>query len=362
MKILDRYILGKFLLSFTFIVILMSLLTVVVDFAEKVEDFTEEDGPTTQAVIFDYYFNFVPYITSLLIPLYSLIAVIYFTSRLAANSEIIAIIGSGVNFYRILMPYMLGAFIIASLHFYANHYIFPVSNKTRTQFENTYIWKHNFQGPTDNIHLFADKNEEMYIKHYNRGDSSGSVFSLMRYDSSGKERIFTLTATRIKLVESPNKWRLFNYYIRYVDGIKEKIVRGNNLDTILRLTSSDLSKRDNLKDAMTSPQLKKYIQEEKAKGSGMIIPFQVELYRRTADPFSIFVLTLIGVSVASRKMRGGMGWHLVIGMIVSALYIFMGKFSMTFSTHGGLPPIIGAWVPNILFIGVGLYMLSKAQK
>ena len=362
MKILDRYILGKYLISFTFIVILMSLLTVVVDFAEKVEDFMQPTGPTTYEIIFDYYLNFVPYITSLLIPLYALIAVIYFTSRLAANSEIIAIIGSGVNFYRILYPYVLEAFIIASLHFYANHYIFPISNKTRTQFENTYIWKHNFQGPTDNIHLFASKNEEMYLQHYNRKDSTGRMFSLMRYDSTGLERPFTLTAQRIKLLEYPNKWRLTSYHIRYVDGIKERLVTGNQLDTFLRLTNKDLSKRDNLKDAMTTPELKAYIQEELSKGTGLVLPFRVELYRRTADPFSIFVLTLIGVSVASRKMRGGMGWHLVLGMIVSALYIFMGKFSMTFSTHGGLPPIIGAWVPNLLFIGVAIYMLLRAQK
>jgi lipopolysaccharide export system permease protein len=362
LTILDKYILKKFLSTFFFIVILMAMLAVVIDFAEKIEDFAKPDGPGTRAIVVEYYLNFMPYITSLLFPLYALISVIYFTSRMAANSEIIAIIGNGINFYRLLYPYLLGAFFIAGIHFYANHYVFPLSNKTRTRFENTYIWKHNFQGSTDNIHIFSGKNEEIYIQHYSRSDSSGTNFSLMRYDSNGLERPFVLNAQRIKLVKYPNTWRIFNYNIRYVNGMKERMVKGGQLDTLLNLKSADLAKRDNLKDAMSSKELVKYISDEKAKGSGMIVPFQVEYHRRTADPFSIIVLTIIGLSISSRKMRGGMGWHLVLGMIISALYIFMGKFSMTFSTHAGLPPIIGAWVPNIIFSFVAVYMLLKAQK
>jgi lipopolysaccharide export system permease protein len=362
LKILDRYILKKFLGTFFFIVILMGLLAVVVDFAEKIEDFAKPDGPAASKIALEYYLNFMPYITSLLFPLYALIAVIYFTSRMAANSEIIAIIGNGINFYRLLYPYLIGAFVIAGIHFYANHYIFPISNKYRTQFENTYVYKHNFQGPTDNIHLFSGKNEEIYMQHYSRSDSTGTNFSLMRYDDTGLNRPFILNAQRIKLIEHPNKWRLFNYNIRYVNGLDEKLVKGSQMDTVLNLKNADMAKRDNMKDAMLSKDLLKYIAEEKSKGSGMTVPFQVEYYRRSADPFSIIVLTIIGLSISSRKMRGGMGWHLVLGMIISALYIFMGKFSMTFSTHAGLPPIIGAWVPNIIFSVVAVYMLFKAQK
>jgi lipopolysaccharide export system permease protein len=155
---------------------------------------------------------------------------------------------------------------------------------------------------------------------------------------------------------------MFNYNIRYVNGINEKIVKGSQMDTVINLKSADLAIRDNLKDAMSSGELVKYVKEEKSKGSGMVVPFQVEYYRRTADPFSIIVLTIIGLAISSRKMRGGMGWHLVLGMLISALYIFMGKFSMTFSTHAGLPPFIGAWVPNIIFSVVAIYLLLKAQK
>lgn len=362
LKILDRYILKKFLGSFFFIVILMAMLAVVVDFAEKIEDFAKPDGPKYSEIIFDYYLNFMPYITSLLFPLYALIAVIYFTSRLAANSEIIAMIGNGINFYRLLYPYLIGACIIAGIHFLANHFVFPMANKSRTKFENTYIWKHNFQGPTDNIHLFSGKNEEIYIQHYSRSDSTGHNFSLTRYDNTGLNRNFILDAQRVKLIKYPNTWRIFNYNIRYVNGINERLVKGSQMDTTINLKSADLAKRDNMKDAMSSKELVKYVAEEKSKGSGMVVPFQVEYYRRTADPFSIIVLTIIGLSISSRKMRGGMGWHLVLGMLISALYIFMGKFSMTFSTHAGLPPIIGAWVPNIIFGIVAIYMLFKAQK
>lgn len=362
LTILDKYILKKYLSTFFFIVILMGMLAVVVDFAEKVEDFTKPDSPSAKAIIFDYYLNFMPYITSLLFPLYALIAVIYFTSRMAANSEIIAIIGNGINFYRLLYPYMLGAVFIAGIHLYANHYIFPLANKTRTKFENIYIWKHNYQGTTDNIHLFSSKNEEIYIHHYSRNDSTGSDFSLMRYDSTGLQRPFILNAQRIKLIKYPNTWRLFNYHIRHVNGMKEKLVKGNQMDTVLNLKSADLAKRDNWKDGMLSTELVRYIAEEKAKGSGLIVPYLVEYYRRSADPFSILVLTIIGLAISSRKMRGGMGWHLVLGMIISALYIFMGKFSMTFSTHAGFPPLVGAWVPNIIFTIVAIYMLLKAQK
>jgi lipopolysaccharide export system permease protein len=271
-------------------------------------------------------------------------------------------IGNGINFYRLLYPYLIGACIIAGIHFLANHFVFPMANKSRTKFENTYIWKHNFQGPTDNIHLFSGKNEEIYIQHYSRSDSTGHNFSLTRYDNTGLNRNFILDAQRVKLIKYPNTWRIFNYNIRYVNGINERLVKGSQMDTTINLKSADLAKRDNMKDAMSSKELVKYVAEEKSKGSGMVVPFQVEYYRRTADPFSIIVLTIIGLSISSRKMRGGMGWHLVLGMLISALYIFMGKFSMTFSTHAGLPPIIGAWVPNIIFGIVAIYMLFKAQK
>jgi lipopolysaccharide export system permease protein len=360
--IIDRYILKKYLSTFFFIILLMAMLAVVIDFAEKVEDFTKVDSPKVSEIVWDYYMNFMPYITSLLFPLYALIAVIYFTSRLANQSEIIAMIGNGIHFYRLLVPYLSGAIFIALIHLLANHYIFPAANKKRTEFENTYIWKYNFQGNTENVHINLSETEEIYIQHYNRGDSTGMNFSLVKYDSQGIQRPYVLQAAKIQLIQYPNLWRIYNFHTRYVDGMKETILKGETKDTILNFTSADLSRRDNWKDAMSSPALLAYVAAEQAKGKGNVVPFLVEYHRRNADPFSILVLTIIGLSVSSRKMRGGMGWHLVIGMLISALYIFMGKFSMTFSTHAGLPPFIGAWMPNIIFSIVAIWMLFNAKK
>lgn len=365
MKILDKYILKRYLGSFFFIILLFSMLSVIVDFSEKVEDFMEEDGPTKYQVVMDYYVNFIPFINSLLFPLYNLIAVVFFTSRLANNSEFIAMIGNGVSFYRLLVPYLMGASLIAGIHFYGNHYLFPESNKTRVAFENKYIWKHNFDGPTENIHLLLSPYEEVYMQYFNRHDSMGHQLCWIHYDSSQLKRPTTLFARHIKLIEKPNKWRITGYRIREINGLDETLTVSDPqayMDTVLSFGIEDLIKRDNLREAMTTNELIHYINREKARGSGATMRFEVERYRRSADPFTILVLTIIGLAIASRKMRGGMAWHLVIGILISGLYIFMTKFSTTFSTNGGLPPIIGVWIPNIIFSFLAFLMLLRAQK
>lgn len=342
------------------------MLSVVVDAAEKINDFLAEDGPTFYQVIFEYYLNFIPFLNSLIFPLYNLIAVVFFTSRLAANSEFIAMIGNGVNHYRLLVPYFIGAFIIAGVHFYGNHNLIPKSNKTRTTFENTYIYKHNFVGNSGNFHAAASPYEEFYLQGFNRYDSTGSQFAWIKHDSSGLKRISVWTATKISLLKAPNRWRLSGIKKREkVSAYKDEVTLMPPqmfVDTTIDFYVTDLVKRDNHKDNMTTNELIVYINKQKAKGTGGTLVFEVERYRRSADPFSIFILTLIGFSIASRKMRGGMAWHLVIGFGLSGIYIFMTKFSTTFSTNGGLSPIIGVWTPNIFFTGVALWMLFRAQK
>ena len=363
LKILDRYILARYLGSFFFIVLLFSMLAVVIDFSDKIEDFIAKDGPSRYEIIFDYYLNFIPHINGLLFPLYTLIAVIFFTSRMAGLSEFIAMIGNGVNFYRLLWPYFLGACVITVLHWFGNHYLFPQSNRTRVEFENTYVWKHNFEGPSENIHLFINPGEEVYIQYYNRRDSSGRQFILTQYDSTRTRRLRSIVAKRIELIESPNTWRLRNYYIRETEGIRENLHFGEQMDTVLtNLKTLDLVRRDNLKDAMTTDEIVEFINEEQAKGKGVPLSFAVERYRRSADPFTSFVLTFIGFAVASRKMRGGMGWHLVIGVGLGGIYIFMTKFSATFAINGGFPPLLAVWIPNILFGLVAAFLIAKAQK
>lgn len=363
LTILDRYILRRYLGTFFFMILLLAMLAAVIDFSEKVDDFTDPKGPEISETIFDYYLNFIPFIISLLFPLCALISVIFFTSRLAGQSEIIAMIGGGTSFYRLLRPYMIGAAVIAGLHFVGNHYLFPASNKVRTQFENTYIWKHNFQGPTDNIHLFLTPNSELYIKQFQRRDSVGRSVMLIDYDDSTRTQIVRVTSARqLSLKQAPNLWQLRDYKVRLVEGMNERLYSGRELDTILSLEMSDLVRRDNFKECMNTPELKEFIDKQIRRGSAVSIPFQVELHRRTAYPFSIFILTLIGVSVAARKTRGGMGWHLVLGMGLSALYIFALQFTTTFSTNAGFAPWLGAWLPNMLFAGVAAFLMFRAQK
>ena len=341
------------------------MLCVVIDGAEKVNDFLDPDGPTWMQVV-EYYANFVPFINGLIFPLYNLIAVVFFTARLAANSEFVAMIGNGINHYRLLVPYLLGASIIAGIHFYGNHYVIPRSNAERTLFENTYIYKHNFVGNTNHFHAAASPYEEYYLQGFNRYDSSGSQFAWIWHDSSRLRRTAVLTAIKIRLLEPPNRWRLSGIRMREhnMPGADEITVFPPQqfIDTTLGFYIDDLIKRDNDKDNMTTDDLIAYINKQKAKGTGGTLVFEVERYRRSADPFSIFVLTLIGFSIASRKMRGGMAWHLVVGFGLSAVYIFLTKFSTTFSIKGGLPPIWGVWLPNLLYVGIALIMLFRAQK
>lgn len=360
-KKLDWYLFKRYILTFLFIVLILSMISIVVDISQKLDDYTSEDGPSYSAIT-QYYLVFIPFINSLLIPLNALIAVIFFTSRLAARSEIIAIIGSGISYWRMLRPYMVGAAIIAVLHFLGNHYLFPIANKSRVDFENTYIWKSNYKDRSNNIHMFLDDSTEIYMQHFRVKGKVGSKFSLMRYDENRRPAM--LTATQIRFKEAPHTWTLEDYRIRRFNGLEEELLRFPNekKDTVLRFSPDDLVVRDNLKETMTTPELKEYIEQRRKRGMGDLSTYIVERYRRSADAFTIFILTLIGVSVASRKTRGGTGLNIAIGLVTGAMYIFMGRFSLTFSINGGLAPIVGAWIPNILFTFVALYFLKKAQK
>jgi lipopolysaccharide export system permease protein len=361
LKILDRYFLSRYLGTFFFILLLFAMLAIVVDLSQKLEDFTAKDGPTLAQTVMMYYANFVPYIIGLLIPIYTLITVIFFTSRMAAQSEIIAMTGNGINFYRLLWPYFLGAMIISTLHFFGNHYLFPQANKVRVDFENTYIWKHNFDSPSDNIHLFTSRSEEIYVQHFNRRDSTGRNFMLSRYDSSGVRRPYILQAKRLEFLGQENRWRLRDCFIRETEGMTERVRKVPQIDTTLLLKTTDLVRRDNLKEAMTSPELGQFIADEYRKGSGAMRNFEIEYHRRSADAFTNLILTLIGFSVASRKVRGGMGWNLVVGILIGAVYVFMSKFSAVFATNGGLNPSVAVWIPNLLFSVIGVFLLFRAQ-
>lgn len=359
LKTIDRYIIRKYLSTFFFLALIFSLIAIVIDFSEKIDDYLEDDIPIS-GMIWDYYLNYIPYINGLLWPLFSLIAVIFFTSRMAYNSEIISVFNAGASFFRMMVPYLFSAFVVAGIHFIGNHYIIPQGNKDRIDFENTYIWKHNYENKSKHIHLFLNETDKLYFRRFQIKDSTGIDMTLEKM-VNGK-LVSKLTAKQAAWNSKKECWTLKNYRIRNIGPIKEQLIQGTKLDTVLAVVPGDLARRDNLKETMTTSELIEYINSEKKRGVGNVQKFEVERYRRSADPFSIIILTIIGMAVASRKVRGGMGLHLALGAALGGAFIFLSKFSTTFSINAGLPPEIGVWVPNIIFTVITLFLILKAQK
>ena len=358
MKKLDWYILKKFLGTFFFIIGLLIGITVVIDISEKVDNLVESEA-TLGYIITGYYFNFIPYITALLAPFFVLVAVIFFTSQLASRSEIIAILNSGTSFYRMLYPYFVGALILAAGLWISNNWLVPSANQERLAFERDYIYKRNFSIRV-NFHRCVAPGTFIYVENYNPDDHTGYKFSLDRFVNDSL--VYKLRSEKIEWVDSIQKWRLYNFYIRKRNGNEDIITKVLQADSIFPFTSQEFSLKQGNKEEMTSAELRKHIQYMRSQGLSDIEFYEVEYHRRTASAFSIFILTLIGVSVASRKMRGGLGWHLVLGIGLSALYEIVMKFSITFSTNSSLPAIIGVWIPNLIFAAIAVYLLAKAPK
>ena len=362
MKKLDKYIFNKYITTFLFVVLIFTLIAVVIDFSEKVENFVEEDC-TIGEIIVDYYLGFIPYINSLLLPLYALIAVIFFTSRLANNSEIISILNAGVSFNRLLRPYMIAALLIAGFHFIANHFIVPRGNKSRLDFEHKYIWKHSDRGKNNKVHMFLEDDKKIYIRYFNKKEKVAHDFRIENFSPEGKLLSY-LEAKECRWEKDLKKWRLKNYKIRSFDEMNETFYTDKNtpIDTVLNLIPEDFVRFTNQKEMLVSPELTKFIEAEKDRGLSNTKLFEIEFHRRTSEPVTILILTLIGVAVAARKVRGGMGLHLAIGIGVGAIFIFLSKFSVTFAANSNFPTILGVWIPNIIFGTIGLFLAANAQK
>ena len=361
MKLLDRYILRKFFASFFFTVLVFSLVAIIIDFSQNVEEFIDEQLPAWQ-VIKEFYLPFTVWINGLLWPMFALISVIFFTSRMAFNSEIISILNAGVSLRRLARPYLVGAGILALLHLFANHYVIPHSNKTRLNFYHAYIHKESDKGKTRDIHMFISPDTKIFVKDYFKRDSMGRNFRMEHFENN--ELRWMLTAEKLKWIAAPNKWELTNYEIRTFDGLKETLVMKprEKLDTTIALTPSDFVRYDDTKEMIPTNRLQAFITEEKLRGMGNTRIYEIELYRRTADPVTVLIVTLIGMAMASRKVRGGMGLHLALGIIIGALFVFIARFSITFATNEALHPMLGVWLPNIVFGMVAAFLFMKAQK
>lgn len=361
MRRIDKYIFFKYLSTFAFTVLVMTLIACVIDFSEKVEDFIDNSA-TTREILLEYYLTFIPHINGLIFPLYALISVIFFTSRMAFNSEVISILGAGISFQRMLVPYVAAASVIFGIHMLANHLIIPYGNKTRLKFENKYTDRGSNSARTDNIHLFLDPYTKVFIRHYNRIDTSMTGLRIEKIVNG--ELLYLLKSEKTKWLGPPNRWRFEKYETHTFRGLSESFTKisTTTLDTTLSLTPQDFIRYTNQKDMITTPELLQTIQREKSRGTGNTKIYDIEFHRRTADAFTILILTIIGVSVAARKVRGGMGLHLAVGVGIGALFIFLSKFSVTFATGPNMPAMLGVWIPNMIFMGVAGYLIAKAQK
>tara|TARA_B100001109_G_scaffold255673_1_gene259926 strand:- start:3374 stop:4453 length:1080 start_codon:yes stop_codon:yes gene_type:complete len=359
MKKIDFYIIKKFLGTFFFSIALIISISIVFDFSENVDEFIEKNAPT-KAIVFDYYLNFIPYFANLFSPLFIFISVIFFTSKMASNTEIIAILASGVSFKRLLRPYLIASLFLGVCSYYLNNFLIPESNKNRLHFKYTYI-KNKYNNDEKNIHLQLDSNSYAYMESYSAERQVGFKFSLERFNAAG-ELEYKMLGDFVRWDTAKSKWTIQNYYERDIIGMQEKINYGLAKDTTLNMKPEDFVNRDEDVEMLDYAELNHKIESEKFRGSKLVTWYEVEKYKRQAFPFASVVLTFIGVAIASRKVRGGIGMHLGFGLLISFTYILFMKITQTFSTNGGLDPLIAMWIPNIIFGVLAIYLLKKAPK
>ncbi|HEX8516588.1 MAG TPA: LptF/LptG family permease [Bacteroidia bacterium] len=358
MKLIDKYIIGKFLGTFFFSLLLIILIVVVFDISEKIEDFIGKEAPL-KAIIFDYYFNFIPYFINLFSPLFTFIAVIFFTSRMASRTEIVAILSSGVSYTRLLFPYMLSATVIAILSLTLNNFVIPHATKKMIEFENTYI-RNEFYNRDRNIHKQISPGNYIYLQSYNTEENTGYKFSIEKFNKG--KLYYKMMAESIKWDSIKKDWTINDYYVRFITEKGEFIKKGLKIDTTLAFTPKEFGRKDNTVGTMDYYELDSYIAAEQLKGSDNIELLFLEKYRRVAFPFATFILTLIGVSIASRKVRGGIGMHIGMGIGISFTFIMFMQVSTTFAAGGLLKPLLAVWIPNIIFGFLAWYLLKIAQK
>lgn len=359
LKRLDWYIIKKFLGTYFFSIGLIISIAVVFDINEKMDKFMENEAPL-KAIVFQYYMNFIPYFANLFSPLFVFIAVIFFTSKMAENSEIIAMFASGMSFKRMLRPYMISAAFISLCTYSLGSYVIPRGNITRLNFEDKYIKKKK-QDFVRNVQLEVDTGVIAYIERYQAYNKTGYHFSLDKFKD--KKLVAHLTAQSIEYDSTKvNKWTIHDYMVRELNGLKEKMYRGTKKDTIIKMEPSDFLIMKNQQETMTSPKLKEYIIKQKLRGFANIKVFEIEYERRIAISFASFILTVIGISLSSRKAKGGMGLHLGLGLGLSFSYIMFQTVSSTFAVNGNVPPVIAVWIPNFVFTIIALVLYRKAPK
>ena len=357
--ILDWYIIKKFIGTYIYAILLIISIAIVFDFNENLSKFTQYHAPW-RAIIFDYYANFIPYYSNLFSPLFVFIAVIFFTSKLAGNSEIISMMAAGVSIRRLMRPYMISCILIAGLTFYLNSFVIPHGTVIRQNFESLY---RNSKKNTsaENVQLQVAKNTVAYIQHYDDQYKQGYGFSLVKLKN--KKIVSQMTAMEIQydtVADTKYHWKVTNWKIRTLKGLKEHIQSGASKDTVLLMEPTDLVYSKGQQETFTSPELLNYISKQTSRGSANVVQYEVEFHKRIAMSFSSFILTIIGLSLSSRKRKGGMGLYLGIGLALSFGYIMLQTVSATFAIKDNTPPILAAWIPNIIFAIIAYFCYRHA--
>ena len=358
-KRMDWYIINKFIGTYVYSIILIISVSIVFDVNENLAKFATNNAPL-RAIVFDYYANFVPYFANLFSPLFVFIAVIFFTSKLAGNSEIIAMLASGMSFKRLMRPYLISAALIAVLNFYLGSYVIPKGTVVRHDFESLY--KNNKKNTSaSNIQIMVDKGVVAYISQYDDLRKTGYGFALYKFEN--KKMVSQMNANVIQydtISDSRYHWKALSWKIRTLKGMREEITTGYELDTLIQMEPTDLIFSRGQQETFTSPELRRYISKQQQRGSSNVVQYEVEYHKRIASSFASFILTVIGVSLSSRKRKGGMGLYLGIGLALSFTYILLQTVSATFAINADTPPILAAWIPNILYAFIAYYCYRQA--
>jgi lipopolysaccharide export system permease protein len=359
MKKLDWYIIRKYLTTFFFTVGLIIVIVIIFDISEKIENFIEKQAPLNE-IIFDYYLTFIPFFTNAFAPLITFISVIYFTSRMAYNTEIIAVLSSGISYRRLLRPFIITSILIGAMSFLLINFVIPKTNVTRIDFENKYVNRPKHRLSHD-IHLQNQVGEIIYTEGFDRVERRGRNFTFEKIDTAGMH--YKIHATTIKYDTIELKWRLYDYWIRTLqeDG-SDILEKGDEMEIELNVLPEDFRSEVKRAEVMDYVELNYFIESEKMKGSENVVFYEIEKHKRFSFPFSTILLTLIATSVSSRKVRGGIGLHLAIGLLLAFTYIVLLQISSVFAQNSNLSPIVAVWIPNIIYAVIAFYSLRFAQK
>jgi lipopolysaccharide export system permease protein len=363
MKILDWYILKRLLITFVFTMLTITVIAVVIDTSEKADDFARS-GLSAGQLVTHYFFGFVPFIMSMIYPLMVFIATIYFSSKMAGKSEFVAILASGVRYNRMLRPYFIGALLLAGLFWYASQYWVPRAEEIRTNFQANYIDKNSsYNGdPYRSSNYYLRVNSESYVglRYYDTARKTAGGFFLSKIKNN--KIYYNLRAESMRWDTATKTWQLTNVTEHTIDGLKETARLIPSMHINLNVKPEELRRDDYLKNKFTTPDLKRFIRMEEIRGSEGLSTYKEERYHRDASPFSVMILTMMGAVISTRKVRGGSGLLLAIGLVTAALFVIMDKFSMTFATKGNFSPMLAAWMPNIIFSFVAAWLYWRAPK